>query len=118
MVQQRVIHVTVVLTVLLVPQVVHILQLLVLLEPMPVVQQRVKHVPPVLTVLRVRPVVLPAPRASIRRLPTLPSVRPVPLVRLPILDQVTGRPRVLPAPLASIHRITINIIVTPVTPVR
>ena len=32
-------HVPVVLTVLLVPQVVHILQLLVLLEPMPVGQQ-------------------------------------------------------------------------------
>ena len=37
-------HVPVVLTVLLVPQVVRILQLLVLLEPMPVVQHRVIHV--------------------------------------------------------------------------
>ena len=37
-------HVPVVLTALLVRQVVHILQLLVLSEPMPVVQQRVIHV--------------------------------------------------------------------------
>ena len=37
-------HVPVALTVLLVPQVVRILQLLVLLEPMPVVQHRVIHV--------------------------------------------------------------------------
>ena len=37
-------HVPVVLTALLVPQVVRILQLLVLLEPMPVVQHRVIHV--------------------------------------------------------------------------
>ena len=37
-------HVPVVLTALLVRQVVHILQLLVLLEPMPVVQHRVIHV--------------------------------------------------------------------------
>ena len=39
-------HVPVVLTALLVPQVVHILQLLVLLEPMPVAQLRVIHVEP------------------------------------------------------------------------
>ena len=54
-----------VLTALLVPQVVHILQLLVLLEPMPVVQQRVIHVPVVLTALLVPQVVrilqLPVP---------------------------------------------------------
>jgi hypothetical protein len=37
-------HVPVVLTALLVHQVVHILQLIVLLEPMPVVQHRVIHV--------------------------------------------------------------------------
>ena len=37
-------HVTVELTALLVPQVVHILQLVVLLELMPVVQHRVIHV--------------------------------------------------------------------------
>ena len=37
-------HVPMVLTALLVRQVVHILQLLVLLEPMPVVQHRVIHV--------------------------------------------------------------------------
>ena len=41
-------HVPMVLTALLVPQVVHILQLLVLLEPMPMAQHRVIHVPVVL----------------------------------------------------------------------
>ena len=50
-------HVPVVLTALLVPPVVRILQLLVLLEPMPVVQQRVIHVPVVLTALLVHTVV-------------------------------------------------------------
>ena len=50
-------HVPVVLTALLVRQVVRILQLLVLLEPMPVVQHRVIHVPVVLTALLVPQVV-------------------------------------------------------------
>ena len=56
-------HVPVVLTALLVRQVVRILQLLVLLEPMPVVQHRVIHVPVVLTALlvpQVVPFVVPA----------------------------------------------------------
>ena len=46
-----------VLTALLVHQVVHILQLLVLLEPMPLAQHRVIHVPVVLTALLVPQVV-------------------------------------------------------------
>ena len=50
-------HVPVVLTALLVRQVVHIPQLLVLLELMPVAHHRVIHVPVVLTVLLVRQVV-------------------------------------------------------------
>ena len=50
-------HAAVVLTALLVREVVSILQLLVLLEPFPLVQQRVVHVPVVLIALRVRPVV-------------------------------------------------------------
>jgi len=56
-VQQRVIHVPLVLTALLVPQVVRIQIILVLLEPMPVVQQRVIHVPVILTALLVPQVV-------------------------------------------------------------
>ena len=54
-------HVPVVLTALLVRQVVRILQLLVLLEPMPVVQHRVIHVPVVLTALLVQQRVIHVP---------------------------------------------------------
>ena len=63
-------HAAVVLTALLVPPIVHILQLLVLLEPFPLVQQRVVHVPVVLIALRVRPVVF-----------LLVLLEPIPVVR-------------------------------------
>ena len=73
-------HVPVVLTALLVPQVVRILQLLVLLEPMPVVQQRVIHVPVVLTALLVRQVV--------RILQLLVLLEPMPVVQRPFVIHV------------------------------
>ena len=73
-------HVPVVLTALLVRQVVRILQLLVLLEPMPVVQHRVIHVPVVLTALLVHPVV--------RILQLLVLLEPMPVVQHRVIHAV------------------------------
>ena len=83
-------HVPVVLTALLVPQVVRILQLLVLLEPMPVVQQPfVIHVPVVLTALLVQQVVY--------WIQLLVPLEPMPVVQQPfvihvVLESITIKP--------------------------
>ena len=75
-------HVPVILSALLVPQVVHIPQLLVLLELMPVAQHRVIHVPVVLTALLVHPVV--------RILQLLVLLEPMPVVQHRVIHVVLG----------------------------
>jgi len=84
-------HVPLVLTVLLVPQVVLLwIQLLVVLEPMPVVLRAF-----VMHVLLGNTTINKDKR----------HVRPVLTIRLPILAQPQGHPRVLLVPLASMLKV-------------
>jgi len=82
LVNPLVIHVPVALTALLVPQVVRILQLLVLLEPMPMGQQRAITVPVALTALLVHPVV--------RILQLLAPLEPMQVVQHRVIHVVLG----------------------------
>ena len=101
-------HVPMELTALLVRQVVRILQLLVLLEPMLLVQQRVRPVRPLPTpLLSNAPLVLikklPPVMLDILGLPVMLFVKHVLPVPLRILEPVPGQQRVLLVRVVRIH---------------